>query len=369
MMQDTKKERIYQLLKERIENGNYASGSILPKEVDLAAELGISRKTLRPALEQLAMENLIERIKGKGTFIRDKSASRTKILVILNRSNSIANPYLYIMPGVQLAAERLNIALESCSAASLLSRSPEDTAKQIAADGFQGILWFASNFTGSEPLIQVLRQAHLPVLLPHARNHDQQITGFCTMGTDYRKVLSDGLRYLAAQGHFRVGNITINDMRGIDADEYFCFVRDAGLDDDPLLLGLTNSDSEDVHAIRKTAARLMEELSDPPTALFCFSDFFALQVYQYLHEKKIRIPDDVAVLSIGGQIGCNFLNPPLSAIDFGSLDIGQSAVRILLEMIHDKRHVPFIVTPHHITERASTKKIIYQRKKQKEIVI
>ena len=104
MIQSTKKEQIYKLLKERIERRVYVPGSRLPKEVELSAELGVSRKTLRPVLEQLAMENLIERVKGKGTFIRDAEESRTKILVIVHDSSDISNPFLYIMPGVQLAA-------------------------------------------------------------------------------------------------------------------------------------------------------------------------------------------------------------------------------------------------------------------------
>lgn len=366
-MQETKREQVYQLLKTRIENGIYAPGSRLPKEVELAVELGIARKTLRPALEKLAMENRIERIKGKGTFVCDDTGSRTKILVILHESRSIANPFLSIMPGIQLAAEHLNAALETCSPASLLSRSADEAAERIVADGFQGILVCTNNFNGNEPIIGLLRKTGLPALLPHASRRDQSLTGFCTMGTDYRNVLLDGLRYLAAQGHVRVGNITVNDMRGIGIEEYFDFVREAGLDDDPALLRLTNSDAEDSEAVHEAARYLMEELADPPTAIFCFSDFFALRVYEYLHGKKLRIPEDAAVLSIGGQIGCNFLNPPLSSIDFGSLDIGRSAVRILLEMIHDKRQIPFIVTPHHITERASTKRIICRKKYRKEI--
>ncbi len=198
MIQSTKKEQIYKLLKERIEGRAYVPGSRLPKEVELSAELGVSRKTLRPVLEQLAMENLIERVKGKGTFIRDAEESRTKILVIVHDSSDISNPFLYIMPGVQLAAENLNISLESCSVASLLSRPADESARQILENGFQGILWFASNFNGDEPLIETLRKTDLPVLLPHAGRKDQQITGFSTMGTDYRKVMEDGLRYLAA---------------------------------------------------------------------------------------------------------------------------------------------------------------------------
>ncbi|NCB17596.1 MAG: hypothetical protein EOM65_15655 [Synergistales bacterium] len=88
---------------------------------------------------------------------------------------------------------------------------------------------------------------------------------------------------------------------------------------------------------------------------------------EYLQRRNIPIPEEVAILSIGGQIGCNFLNPSLSAIDFGSLEIGRSAVQVMLEMIHGRgtwKEMPFQVTPHHITERESTKKVIsfYEKK-------
>ena len=56
MVRDTKKMQIYDLLKERIESGFYPPGSRLPKEIHLAAELGVSRVTLRSALELLELE-------------------------------------------------------------------------------------------------------------------------------------------------------------------------------------------------------------------------------------------------------------------------------------------------------------------------
>ena len=61
MARDTKKMQIYDLLKERIVSGFYPPGAQLPKEVDLAAELGVSRVTLRPALELLELERLVRR--------------------------------------------------------------------------------------------------------------------------------------------------------------------------------------------------------------------------------------------------------------------------------------------------------------------
>ena len=58
-----------QHLRNLINSGAYRPGDKLPSEVDLAAELGISRPTLREALLHLAQEGLIVRTHGVGTFV------------------------------------------------------------------------------------------------------------------------------------------------------------------------------------------------------------------------------------------------------------------------------------------------------------
>lgn len=279
MIQSTKKEQIYKLLKERIERRVYVPGSRLPKEVELSAELGVSRKTLRPVLEQLAMENLIERVKGKGTFIRDAEESRTKILV-LNDEQDISNPFHYIFPGVQIGAETLNVNLELCSSPSILSQSEDKSATRILKCGFQGIIWFANNFNGNEPQLPIFRKTGLPILLPHAIRKDRNMTGFHVMGVDFRKVIEDGLRYLARQGHQRVAHIASKDMRGVTLEEYFQCVRMAGLDEDTGLLYLTD-DHLHKEQVLCGIDFLMRRLEQPPSALLCFSDFFAVYVYEY----------------------------------------------------------------------------------------
>ena len=51
MPRDSKQTMVYQLIRERIEQNIYPAGHCLPKEIDFARELGISRTTLRPVLE------------------------------------------------------------------------------------------------------------------------------------------------------------------------------------------------------------------------------------------------------------------------------------------------------------------------------
>lgn len=58
-------------LRRAIADGTYAAGQQLPTEAQLVEHFGVSRVTIRTALEHLERENLIERGSGRGTFVRN----------------------------------------------------------------------------------------------------------------------------------------------------------------------------------------------------------------------------------------------------------------------------------------------------------
>lgn len=57
------------MLRRMIEQPRYVAGEYLPREVDLAKQLGISRNTVRQATNKLEYEGLIVRKKGIGTKV------------------------------------------------------------------------------------------------------------------------------------------------------------------------------------------------------------------------------------------------------------------------------------------------------------
>ncbi len=61
--------RVTYTLRARLERGEWPVGSCIPALHELAIEYGVSRATVRAALDELAREGLIERIRGKGTFV------------------------------------------------------------------------------------------------------------------------------------------------------------------------------------------------------------------------------------------------------------------------------------------------------------
>ena len=65
--------QVAKLLRELINDQEYKNGKLLPNETDFAKQLGISRNTVRQALNKLVYEGLLIRKKGVGTKVSDKS--------------------------------------------------------------------------------------------------------------------------------------------------------------------------------------------------------------------------------------------------------------------------------------------------------
>src|SRR6266568_3122616 len=63
-------------LRRLIEQGQISAGAILPGELELAAQLGVSRHTIRHALGVLTNEGLLRRERGRGTTVVSSTSPR-----------------------------------------------------------------------------------------------------------------------------------------------------------------------------------------------------------------------------------------------------------------------------------------------------
>lgn len=80
-------------------------GSQLPPEPELAAELGISRATLREALRSLEEEGLVRRTRGAGTFVADRPRVANNLDANFGVSDAIRASGM--APGTEHAAMRI----------------------------------------------------------------------------------------------------------------------------------------------------------------------------------------------------------------------------------------------------------------------
>lgn len=72
-----KYEEIAEELRRRIDQGIYREGKMLPQQIALAEEFGVSRMTLKKAMDILAMEGLLFRKRGVGTFVHKSTLWNT----------------------------------------------------------------------------------------------------------------------------------------------------------------------------------------------------------------------------------------------------------------------------------------------------
>lgn len=100
-------QQVIEYLKTNIENENWKLGGQIPSENMLAEQLGVSRASIRAAIQQLIAINVLESIHGKGTFVTNND--------IYNSSNNTSTITREDCQDISKVLEfRMIVETESC---------------------------------------------------------------------------------------------------------------------------------------------------------------------------------------------------------------------------------------------------------------
>jgi len=77
------------------------------------------------------------------------------------------------------------------------------------------------------------------------------------------------------------------------------------------------------------------KLAEPPTAIFAANDLLALGAMQAIQKKNFHVPEDFSVVGFNDIELASFVYPPLTTIRQPMLEMGESAVRMLLRIIEE----------------------------------
>ncbi len=350
-----KKDSLYSRLKQEIISGKYAPESRLPKEIDFCRMLGVAKVTLRSALEKLEADGLVVRLPGKGTFVNMGKRSNV-ILVGMVRESRIELPQNYILPGIENEASEQGFKTELCFIDYLRRLQPENALRILKKKNLYGALLLTGSVLEDDPEVLILQRLGIPVILVHGNYEDRRI-GFGLLYVNQRQNWRKGLEYLAEKGHRRIKIISMkpDSVRDWKEEELPSLFRELGLEARGRLLYSAPLDQNRIRAELDEMLRTDE----PPTAVYCFSDFYAMEVMMYLQEKNIRIPEDIAVMGYCGYPGDTLLEPSLSTIDLNYINIGRTAVNVLASSsswfgVPDVAP-PVVALPTHLVERDSTR--------------
>lgn len=168
---------------------------------------------------------------------------------------------------------------------------------------------------------------NIPVVTTgYAASHDGVIT--VRVDSDYASCLA--VRHLGELGHRSIATITgpegayetVLRIRGYEQG-----LREIGVEPDPTIAFEGDWFVEGGYQ----ATRMLLSSGRPFSAIFAHSDRAAIGCARALHEAGLRIPEDVSLVGFNDLDISGFLVPSLTTVKYPSFELGNVAVRVLID--------------------------------------
>jgi LacI family transcriptional regulator len=102
-------------------------------------------------------------------------------------------------------------------------------------------------------------------------------------------------------------------------------------------------------------ARQLLQGRSRPDAIFCWTDFIALEVLSVARELGLSVPGDLAVVGYDNTSYCDLAQNALTSIDQSGQVLGLQAARLLIERIKGRELAEhFVVTPRLVARASSS---------------
>ena len=176
---------------------------------------------------------------------------------------------------------------------------------------------------------------------------------------DERKAFKDATDYLIVKGHERITCLTGPPHFNASKNRVMGFVESLVAHRIEFRDSLTVQAGETCTEGYLAAKKVLSNKKARPTALICYNDLTAIGVYRAAHELRLRIPDDLSVMGFDGILMGEVMGPPLTTQSIFPRKIGETAAKILLEIIEGKHKNGCVEKkiPHKLIERESVKAI------------
>ena len=323
-----------------------SEGDPIPSERELCEKLEISRTILRQALNECVDRGLLVKRWGKGNFVGPKERQK-RILVILASSSDDADPFQYIMPGIENRVRELSIKLELLPLQFIYDKSEDFVTTMLDREKFTGILFLNYACELEPPALEAFRKTRTALYWPHVLEDWARTEHFYCGCVDTRKTFREALQILISHGARKIATIAKTDgspdynfpgIRGYSTVEFLALQKELGIDADPELILNSPYDRASIYAALDRLAEKKKKID----GVLCMSDFYAIHVMSWLKAHHFRIPEDVAVMGYCGYPGGKFMDPPLSTIDYQYYRIGYKSVDRLLQIA---THNPVALPP------------------------
>ena len=179
-----------------------------------------------------------------------------------------------------------------------------------------------------------LERLGVPVVL--INSHSQQ-SGLCTfaVNVDNRHGGCLATEHLIQLGHRRIAYLTGPASHIDNLDRlagYRQALAEAGIPFDPAMVAPGTGRGDGVERVLP----MLKALQSPPTAVFCYNDVTAIGLMHAARQAGLSVPGDLAVVGFDDIPFALYIYPPLTTIAQPKLEMGKSAVEMVLALVSDR---------------------------------
>lgn len=324
-------------LRYKLRTGRLKAGDWLGTEVDFAQSYGISRMTVRRALQPLAAHGLIERRRGKGVFVgRAERASRPRtIQVIVPNLHDTA--CIQMIQGVRSSVlEKHHDGVIQVFNADRDIQQACNFLRGLPSWGVDGaIIRFLSDSDFIAALGDLKRQQFPLVIVEQPSDVSLPVVLADHYGGSYQActhALSLGHRVMGFVGRLESSNtrLRLNGLRDAANDGGVAWPSQYIFSLDPLIDPLGDW-SEGIQA----GIDQLMSLTPRPTVVFFNDDRTAAIGCRRLKNMGLRVPQDVSIVGSGADHHvAQIIDPPLATIQVPNAQIGKNAAELLESRIN-----------------------------------
>ncbi len=278
-------------LRDQIRGGALAAGSLLPTERELQESFGVSRSTVRRALNALAESGWAEIKPNRGVSAKvGPSVERNNNVAFVDHAETL-DKELFFNLGRQVQKHGYNL-VHIDSRAKGLEGALEYALEQNFAAAF---VWSKKGFPDVERVRAVQRE--IPVI---AVDHTMRAANTDLISEDNLGGASLAVRHLASLGRKRIAISGMMDMLEINHERFSGYLMglfEHGLSPSPRDFLFCVTSGMDVADTLPLERRLADP--DRPDAIFVLQDMFAPAVAHTVLSCGLRVPEDVAIVAFG----------------------------------------------------------------------
>lgn len=196
---------------------------------------------------------------------------------------------------------------------------------------FDGVLLMSQNPRDESFIAHVLKQK-IPFVVLNREIQGHKVTSVLT--DDYKGAV-EAVTYLIDSGHTRIGMIEgKKEFRSSHKRKrgYLDVLKSHHIEPDPRYIKPGNFDLQSGYL---SMSELLQ-LEDCPSAVFCANDDMAIGAMKAIHEKQLRVPEDVSLIGYDDNGISSYLSPALTTVKRPIEQVTRNGTRLLLEIIEGK---------------------------------